>query len=148
METYPRLSPNYHFFISLFILLYFISCSNKKEREDFHVKYEVEILTDIPLKVLIGYKDSISSEYFYSSDKLFSKEVCLHPDSLASLVVTASIDLDRFLEYNMNNPQWWVDEMLKRNYVRGKIIHKNKTVSESSKNIILMTLTPRECNMK
>lgn len=133
--------------VLVFILLAVFSSCVKKEKIPFDVVYEVELLTDIPLKLAISYQDSSGLVVFHTRDKKFTKEVFLPTDSIASLFVTVSMDWKDCLDYLNNTPQWLLEEKLKYHVISGKIIHERKTVIESSKNLIMISLTGAECDL-
>lgn len=127
------------------VLLTFFSSCNEKKDIPFEVTYEVELLTDIPIKLLISYQDSSEYVTFYTTEKSFLKKVTLPSENMASLCVSATYNWDSFAEYLANTPQWLFEGKQKYYSISGKIVHPDKTVMDTSKNIIQLTLMRSEC---
>ncbi|MDR2953909.1 MAG: hypothetical protein LBV43_02380 [Prevotella sp.] len=123
-----------------FFLLVSYACEDK---EPFEVIYEVSVRADVPVRLTISYRDSVGRVVVYTDDRHWSKKVTRPADGLASLMVRMSYDpthsdtLPDFYTSDFTTPK-----------ITGRIVHPNKTVRESSGDIVLISLLRSECRRR
>lgn len=125
----------YRIFIT-YIFLLLLSCGDN-EKQLYHVTYRVVHSSGESNKLFVSYKDTSGIVSFYTSDKIWKKEVSLPQGELASLLVQRVPDL--------GNDSIAYDCLLFDNvtdFVLGEIIHEGVTVWEKGRQIVMLDLLP------
>ena len=121
-----------------FLLILFFPLFNSCIWEDtkpYEATYEVNVLTDVPFKLMISYYDAGERVVFHTTEKHWSKKVTLSSREIASLLVKISYsDSEENIVFPFDS----------RTLVSGKITAGEKTVSEYSENLIMIALSKHE----
>ena len=122
------------FFLLILLFPLFNSCI-WEDTKPYEATYEVNVLTDVPLKLMISYYDAGECVVFHTTEKHWSKKVTLSSREIASLLVKISYsDSEENIVFPFDS----------RTLVSGKITAGEKTVSEYSENLIMIALSKHE----
>jgi hypothetical protein len=127
-------------FLTYVLFMLFYSC--EKQSEETHcVTYHVTCCGGTSGKMLISYRDTTGYVIFSTSEKTWSRDVCLSYGDYASLLVVYQPVFDRE-EENL----FLYDLLPESNNVMisGQIIHPKKTVCERRANVVLINLFSEE----
>lgn len=126
--------------ICLIIILFSFSCAEKKSGP-MYVEYRVNGFSATPYKFMISYMDTAGLVTFMTTEKVWSKKVCLPEGLDASLAAKPIIDLDLILT---DNSYGYLSESMEGATVSLRIIHEKKTVNAGSESLAIVTLSASE----
>lgn len=124
---------------TIIISIHSLSSCYYEITEPFEVTYKVEARGVIKQRMRISYTDSSGYAYLLTDSNIWEKKIILPPGRTAMLSVTPMGPIDMLA---FEKP----DVLRKAKFLwlsQSEIIHKEKTVSEVSHTISLLTLTQR-----
>lgn len=120
--------------IIFFLITSFWACG-RKGSSNVTVVYQVAVSSDIPYEVFIAYKDSTGYITLYVKKDWMIK-VELPRRSVASLLVISQKDLYA----DLKNPEFAYSSREQNNQISGWIIHDGNIVSDSSDDIVAISV--------